>query len=148
MEKRSATATVSFDQNVEFQQFVFGLKTELDLLHFTVKEITGPKVSVQGTVEFSGDSIAIKDEIKLLLEKNGFAEATFTQGAKMIAGTITDSSSSESFPVDGNSFDASIKTGHAVGGKVPLDLFVIASRGKIETISAQETEPQKNQNSS
>ncbi|MEK6942253.1 MAG: hypothetical protein AABW85_05335, partial [archaeon] len=29
MEKRSATATVSLDQNVEFQQFVSGLKTEL-----------------------------------------------------------------------------------------------------------------------
>ena len=94
---------------------------------------------MQGIVEFSGDSNAIEDEIKSLLEKNGFSEATFTQPAKMIAGMITDSSSNESFSVDGNSFDASIKTGHAVGDKVPLDLFVIASRGKIETISAQET---------
>ena len=144
MNKRSAT--VSFDQNVEFLQFVSGMNSQLDSLHFTVEEIIEPKIAVQGTVEISGDSSAIEGEIKLLLEKSGLSEAIFNQSAKMTAGLITDSSSNESFPVDGNSFDASVKTGHAVGDKAPLSMFVIASRGKIETISAQETEPQKDQN--
>lgn len=132
---------VFFDEQVDFFSLVEDLKSELNSLNFSVKEVFEPKILVEGEIELgSSDSKESIEKIKTVFEEYGIVEEKFLQKAKITATELVDFQNNQTYKVEESFFEAMVLPVRTAGEKVNLQIILIISRGKILSISASEAE--------
>lgn len=138
-------ASVFVDSKQALGEFVPKLRELLDSLDFTVQEIIVPDITLEGQIHtVSIPSQELVTQLKIILEESGVTETSFLQKASVKASELTDPNSNETFEVEGGEFEAQVSTERRAGETVSLDIFAIASRGKIGSISASKAKKENN----
>ena len=133
------SASIFFDETMDFDSLKSRLESELNSLNFAVKETIEPEVPVGGEISLNaGTNIeALAESLSKSFGAEGLQELSFSRIAVIEAAELTDADGA-SYAVAEGKFPAKIKLGYLQGDDVELTVIFNSQRGNATDIVAEE----------